>query len=130
MRRFLFILALLVALLPRPALAQAGPMVFALDGSLEAFDYEDLTVSNTAKAFTATKWAPAGAPAARAVVCTWETAQIRYRYDGTDPTAAEGTLAGNTDTFPTLVIGRNNIRKWRGIRTAGSDVTGRCTYLR
>ena len=44
-----------------------------------------------------------------------ETAQIRFRYDGVDPTAAEGHLLEIGDWI--TIRGIENIQRWRGIRT-------------
>ena len=54
--------------------------------------YESITVAGTAIGITATVTNPAGLPQQTGCTARLETAQIRYRFDGTDPTASEGML--------------------------------------
>lgn len=95
---------------------------------MDSVGYEALTVSTTALPFGAL------ASNARAAVCTLEgTAQLRYRYDGTNPTSSEGHLSATpsaTAPIPLTILGRNNVIRFRAIRAGGSDATLRCTYLR
>jgi len=58
---------------------------------MDPFAYESLAIEGTAKGLTSTVYAPTGKQAMRAII-TVEDAQIRYRIDGTDPTATEGHL--------------------------------------
>lgn len=54
--------------------------------------YESVTVAATSIGITSTIINPVGQPQQRACSARLETAQVRFRYDGTAPTAAEGTL--------------------------------------
>jgi len=90
-----------------------------------AFDYESLTVSDTAKALTSSKYNPSTRSAAVAFI-TVEDAQIRFRYDGTDPTSSEGHIADVGDVIK--IEGYDNIVNFRAIRTGESDATLRVTY--
>ena len=65
--------------------------------------------------------------AAERVIVIVETATIRWRDDGTDPTSAVGMIA-NPGTILTL-DNRDRIEKWRGIRTGSTSATLSVTYL-
>jgi hypothetical protein len=63
--------------------------------SYNAVDYGSYTVTGTAGSFLS--FADAGSPSslpsvAKAFVGVLETAQVRVRHDGTDPTTSEGVL--------------------------------------
>lgn len=64
-----------------------------------AATFESITVANTAVGIAAATLLPGGD---RAVGCEGrlETAQVRYRFDGTDPTASEGVLLEVGDVLP------------------------------
>lgn len=96
---------------------------------LTAFDYEAITVADTSVGFTAATITPGGTarPAHRAHV-TAETAQMRYRYDGTAPTATEGHLLEVGDVL--TIEGINNVSNARFIRTGATSGTIRCTFER
>lgn len=131
MKKILLIAALLasIVIIPgvQPIHAQSASAVAIGVGS-DAYAYESLTVSTNVMRLTATKVTPVGELSARVVVITIEGADVRYRYDGTDPTADEGHLALSGSTF--IVAGINNIRRLRLIRDAGTDATLRITFLR
>jgi len=92
-----------------------------------AFGYESLTVSNTAKALTSSKYKTSIHTATVAFI-TVEDAQIRYRYDGTNPTASEGHLANPGDVIKIKIEGYDNIKNFKAIRTGSNDATLRVTY--
>lgn len=93
---------------------------------LDASDFESITVSSVAIGFTGAKIDPgSAAPAPRMVLITVETNPIRYRYDGSDPTAAIGHSAAAGDVI--RIFGRVNLKKFKAIAT-GSDATLRVTY--
>jgi hypothetical protein len=82
-----------------------------------AVSYESITVAATAKAITAgtlTLVHANGSCSGRL-----ETAQIRFRVDGTDPTSAEGVLM-EIGEFITI-RGLTNLLAFRAIRTGGSS---------
>ena len=64
---------------------------------------------------------------AEKVIITVETAQIRWRDDGTDPTSSEGHLA-NVGAVITL-DNRERIESFRAIRTGSTSATLRVSYL-
>lgn len=86
-----------------------------------AFAYEAVVVSSTAVALTGAVLAGAN----RALLYV-EAADIRYRYDGGTPTAAEGMVAAVGDTI--VLEGTQNLTQFKAIRSAGSDATLRATY--
>jgi hypothetical protein len=94
----------------------------------DAFAGEAITVANTAIGPTSATFAPSGeAPAQRAVV-TVETASLRYRYDGTAPTASVGHLALPGEVI--VVDGVDNVAKLRMIRTGSTSAVVHVTYER
>ncbi len=98
------------------------------EGTSSAFAYESITVAATAIGFTTATCRPTNAPAASRAICSLETGQIRFRYDGTDPTAAEGHIL---DTSRTLeVVGIQNILNFRAIATGATSGILKVTYER
>ena len=105
-------------------------------GIYQPYDYESITVSSSAVGLTAAKYKPVpsnreGEPgaersAARAVI-TVETNELRYRYDGTDPTTSEGHILGVNDVL--TLVGDDAISQFRAIAT-GSDGVIKVTYER
>ncbi len=92
------------------------------------FAYEAITVGATAVGFTTATFLPSNARAATRAVITAETAQIRFRWDGTDPTASEGHLLEIGDSYP--IEGTQNLRQFKAIRTGATSATLRVTYER
>jgi len=90
-----------------------------------AFAYESITVSSSAVGFTSSVYKTSSHTAQVAFI-TCEDAQIRYRYDGTNPTASEGHILNSGDTL--LIEGLTNIENFRAIRTGASDAKIRVTY--
>lgn len=87
------------------------------------FAYESLTVADSAIGFTAAT----ATNAIRALV-TAETAEMRFRYDGTDPTASEGHVIRAYETI--ALEGPQNISQFRAIRTGGVSGTLKTTFER
>jgi hypothetical protein len=89
--------------------------------------YESITVSSAAIGLTAGTITPiiAGVRNATAL-CVVETAQIRYRVDGTDPTSSEGIALNIGDTL--VLEGSDDLLKFRAIRTGGTDAVLKCSY--
>lgn len=84
--------------------------------------YESITVANTAIGFTSAKIADIKSR----IVCTLETAQIRFRVDSVDPTSTEGHLleiGQNIELFNTTDFAR-----FRAIRTGATSGVLKCTY--
>lgn len=112
-----FVTALLVCVLTVPVLAQ-----------WQYLGFEQVTVAATSIGITATVLQPNGAntqPQATVGSCRVETAQIRYRVDGTAPTAAVGTLAEIGDTI--ALSGADVLRSFRAIRTGAVSAVIDCT---
>ena len=82
-----------------------------------AFSYQTVTVSTTAVGVTAV----VNAKVAHRAVITVETAQIRFRYDGTAPSSSVGHILNAGDRI--ILEGRNNIGNFLAIRTGGTDAT-------
>lgn len=87
------------------------------------FGYEDLTVADTA---VGVAFEDAGD--AERLFATVETAQIRYRYDGDDPTSSVGHLAEVGDVI--VIEGTGNIAAFRAIRVTSTSGVLRITYER
>lgn len=115
------------------------PVMF-INGSLPAVDFETITVSNTAIGGTASKLVTANTLNATGndnpyidvkrmdeALITVETNQIRFRLDGTNPTASVGHLLGAGDSI--VVSGYGNLSKLRFIRVS-ADATIQVTYYR
>lgn len=93
------------------------------------FAYESVTVANTAQLLTLATYRPnRDDSAAKRAVITCETAQIRYRYDGTDPTSSEGHILNSNDVL--TLVGAGNIEKFRAIRTGATSGVLKVTYER
>lgn len=98
--------------------------------TLKPFAYEAITVSNTAIGFTAATIRPSAASAQTALraTVTAETAQMRYRIDGSNPTSSEGHLLEISDVL--VLDGPVALLNFRAIRTGATDGTLRATYER
>lgn len=87
------------------------------------FAFETITVSNVSIGFTT-----ATADVANYAVVTLETNPIRYRADGSAPTAAIGHLASAGTTLE--VCGKSAIASFRMIRQGAADATAPVTYYK
>jgi len=94
----------------------------------EAYDFETITVSTTAVGLTGAKVQPSDAAPAKAAYMTVAGADIRYRYDGTDPTASVGHLLKDGNAI--RLAGVNNLRNFNAIRDAAVDATLTVTFER
>lgn len=82
-------------------------------------NYESVTVAGTAIGFDATDGTNGMIP--EAAVITVETAAIRFRTDGTNPTASEGHSAEPGDV---IILGdRKQCAAFRAIRRDGVSAT-------
>jgi len=95
----------------------------------QAYDYEAVTVSNTAIGCTAAKltYTPTlgNARKAHEIHVTIETDSVRYRFDGGTPTAAIGHLA--TAGTVISIKGPANLAKFLMIRVT-TDASAKITY--
>ena len=105
----------------------------------EAYDYENITIDNTAGGigFTAAKVTPAAPTPYRAAAVEFSidgtaTNSINYTLEGTAPTADAGTALGQKAFVNDVVsiFEYNNIRQFKAIRSAGVSATLRVTYFR
>ena len=96
---------------------------------LEAFAHEAITVAGVAIGFTAaTHLNPTTGQAARMARCDLETAPVRYRLDGTDPTASTGhPLPAGSELE---VWGTADMKSITFIRETSTSATLRVTYYR
>lgn len=104
-------------LIPEPA--HAGPQGCTGYDDLVVFADEQITVSTTAVGFTSATYAPAGLRPADMAVVTLETADLRYRSNGLNPTSAVGTAFPAPSTI--LVCGNVNISRVKFIRAGSVD---------
>ena len=99
----------------------------------DAYAYEAITVGNTAIGITATLLQNSAATenvnhkGVFEVFLSVETNAIRYRIDGTDPTASEGHPLAAGDKL--TVTGYNNIKRLRMIRQS-ADAAVKVTLFR
>lgn len=82
--------------------------------------FESVTVAGTAVGLSAATYTPVSG-SNNVVVCTMrlETAQIRFRYDGTNPTSSEGMVMEVGDVF--TLRGYSLIAQFKAIRTGSTS---------
>lgn len=85
--------------------------------------YESLTVTNAAAGVGPT-WAKS--KTAYKAFMTAETAEMRFRFDGTAPTATEGHIIDTGDTLE--LYGNKNVVNFKAIRTGETSGVLRITY--
>lgn len=91
------------------------------------YAYESITVGASAIGFTEAKIiANTEGFTIGSVFCTLETAQIRFRLDGTDPTSSEGHLL---EPGQSLTIEYNDVVNFRSIRTGGTSGVLKASFL-
>jgi hypothetical protein len=81
--------------------------------------YESVTVGATAVGLAATTLDPTGRGQMTHCTGRLETAQIRFRYDGTDPTASEGTPLEVGDVLE--IDSHEDAARLKMIRTGGTS---------
>ncbi len=89
----------------------------------DTFAFEALSVAGTAVGFTAATYAGAYGAIGRL-----EGAQIRYRTDGTAPTASVGTIVNPGDVIK--IKGSRDLQAIKFIRTGGTSATLSTEFLR
>jgi len=90
------------------------------------YDYESITIADTAIGLTDAKIETARRPIS--VLITFETGQIRWRADGTDPTSSEGHLQNAMSSI--VIEGYHNLKKIRFIRTGTTSGVAKVSYRR
>ncbi len=95
---------------------------------MDAVNYESIVAGVAAVGFTASVLATTPIPLA-AFISVEDTgvAGMRFRIDGTDPTAAEGHLLHDEDSI--TVSGLGDLNRFRAIRVGAGVVTIRVTYM-
>lgn len=96
-------------------------LVVLMASPVFAIVYESITVAGTGIGLTITNldWTHTKA------YCTLETAQIRFRIDGADPTSSEGHIMNVGDSI--VLQSYEELKNFRAIRT-GSSGTLKCSY--
>ena len=85
-----------------------------------AYAFEQITVPNSATRLTGSN-IRTGTASTKKVVITVESANIRYRVDGTNPTATVGELV--TVTQRITLTSFSDIENFRAIRTGSTSAT-------
>lgn len=106
MRRIVLILALSV-LLALPC------------GAVDGRTYEQLTVGATAVGISSSTLQPTAQPQVKACQGVNQDAELRYRYDGTDPTSTVGTPLSSTGIIDIVDI--STAQRLKFIRTGGTS---------
>lgn len=96
---------------------------FLLNGN--AFNFETITVAGTAIGCTAATYGSNNDSHIRAVL-TLAGGVVRYRYDGSNPTASVGHLLHHGDTV--VVEGIVNVKNFKAIRAGDVSGTLSVTY--
>ena len=108
----------------------AKDKVNIIAGLFNAFNFETITISTTAKSLTASKYTKSSGETfteyARKALITVEDAQLRFRFDGGTPTASVGHLLTQKDSI--TLIGAYNIKNFKAIRKGSSDSKISVTY--
>jgi len=95
-------------------------------GQLPVIGYESIVIDGTARQLTSDEFTDSEGELAKRAVITVENARIRYRYDGTNPTTAEGHLVG---AFSVIILTTTtSIQNFRAIRQGANSATIRVTY--
>lgn len=93
--------------------------------SFAADDYESILVTGSAKGFTASK-VRATSYNTRKVYCTLETANIRYRIDGTDPSSTVGHLMEISQNL--TLTNYQDVSSFKAITSGTVSGNLRCTF--
>lgn len=95
--------------------------------AVAAVNYESITVADSAIGLTASIITGITdiTKTVKSVVCRLETAEIRFRVDGSDPTNTEGVLL---EVGEIVTLEGNDITQFKAIRTGGSSGVLKCTY--
>ena len=95
-------------------------------GYLNAFGYEALDITDTAKSLSESEYKDSEGQYAKRAVITIEDAQIRYCYEGTTPTSTVGHLANPMDV---IILGSShNIRQFKAIRKGTTSAKIKVSY--
>lgn len=92
------------------------------------FGFETVTVAAVAIGLTAATYAPASGENAEEAFITLALGTLRYRYDGTDPSATVGHVL--TDGGSIVLKGQNQMSQFKAIRTTATSGVLSVTYER
>ena len=92
-----------------------------------AYNYESITVADTAIGFTDSAINRGDGIRPYRAVFVVETAQLRFRVDGTAPTSSEGTLAEVGDIV--TITGEHDVEAFKAIRTTGTSAVIKPHYF-
>lgn len=95
-------------------------------GKYNPFDFETVTVADSAIGLTASKLSVSPKP--KQAFLTLESGQIRYRIDGTDPTSSVGHIMLPMQSL--LLEGYNQLKNFKSIRTGATSGTLSVSFLR
>ncbi len=94
-------------------------------------DYEAVSVGASVAALSAAKIKPETGTyarlAARAAMITGEGGDLRFRFDGGLPTAAEGHYLTSGDTL--IISGTQALQQFRALKAGTDNATLRVTYF-
>lgn len=121
MKRLAWLLIVVAVLVPVAAGGQSAPCP-GVNRPLVAVAFETVTVSSAAVGFTV-----ANTAGVVAVAVTVESQSLRYRDDGTAPTA---TVGHQVDAGGSLWVCGGSIGRFQAIRKDGADSTLRATFYR
>ena len=102
-------------------------MTFVRTGPGEPYDFESVTVTDPVGGLTITKLRPDSKAPPISALLTLESAAIRYRLDGVDPTTSEGHVMASGDA--PVLVGINALRNFKAIKDTGVDGTLKVTYF-
>ena len=91
----------------------------------DGFAFERVTVTDSAIGLTELTYNAGGSSHKRAFI-TVDVGQLRYRYDGSDPTSSVGHIASFGDSI--IIEGAVNIKNFKAIRAGDQSATLSVTY--
>ena len=97
-----------------------------LDEHLTTYAEEVISITDSAQRLTLSNFY--STPPCKKVEMFLETAQIRFRLDGTDPTSTVGEVMNPYDRM--TLTGMNDAENFRAIRTGGTSGNLRIKYKR
>lgn len=103
----------------------AQPSLSVIAGTIPTFAYESITVDNTVKSLSSIYTDNDGNIAVKAII-TVETAQMRWRMDGVNPSSTEGHLANPTDII--ILNNSSDIKNFRATRVGSTSAVIRVSY--
>lgn len=100
-------------------IAALGMVITPMAALADAATWEKVTVAATAIGLSAGTISPSGRPVRKACLLTLETAQVRWRVDGTNPDASTGHLMDPGGAV--TIRGGTDLTAFRAIRVGGTS---------